>query len=380
MIQYEVLKTTAAGGRRGRLSTAHGTVETPAFMPVGTCGTVKGVAPDALRGSGVEIVLSNTYHLALRPGAKTISKLGGLHRFMGWDGPILTDSGGYQLFSLAANVRLSEEGASFRSHIDGAKFELTPERAVEIQRTLGVDIGMAFDALTGEAGDRDAAAASAERTIRWARRTREAVEEGTGVEEAPEGAQTSFFGIMQGGLFDDLRAENAGALTELGFPGYAVGGLSVGEAHDETMRVARTSVALLPKSKPRYMMGMGTPTDLVDLCRYGYDMFDCVIPTRNARNGTLFTRDGQIGIRNAVHREDADPIEEGCDCQACSGFSRAYVHHLIRRKEMLGAVLASIHNIRFYQRLMSDIRQALADDDYDAFQREFLARYQGGEA
>ncbi len=348
------------------LHTPHGTVRTPAFMPVGTYGTVRGIVPAQLVEAGVEILLSNAYHLALRPGPETISKIGGLHRFMGWDRPILTDSGGYQLFSLSSRVRIEERGAVFRSHIDGSPFELSPERAVDIQRQLGVDIGMVFDVLTGEPGQRRAAAEAAERTVRWARRSRESFD---------DAEATSFFAIMQGGLFEDLRRENAQALRELEFPGYAVGGLSVGEAREETMATAAYSVAMLPTGKPRYMMGMGTPTDLVDLGGQGYDLFDCVIPTRNGRNGTLFSSSGTIAIRNAIHAQSEEPVDPDCDCYCCLHFTRAYLHHLLRRKEMLGASLASIHNVRFYQRLMERIRRALDEDRYDAFKDEFTARY-----
>jgi queuine tRNA-ribosyltransferase len=366
VISFERQQRSATGGRTGRLCTPHGTVETPAFMPVGTYGTVRGLTPAQLREAGVEILLCNAYHLALRPGAETIRSLGGLHRFMGWDGPILTDSGGYQLFSLAAQVMVSEHGATFRSHLDGTEYALTPERAVETQRALGVDIGMVFDVLIGEPGDRGAAVLAAERTLRWARRTRQVID---------GGHETSFFGIMQGGLFDDVRAENARAIVDLDFPGYAVGGLSVGEERAATMRTAELSVALLPADKPRYMMGMGTPEDLVSLCGWGYDLFDCVLPTRNGRNGTLYTRAGEIAIRNAAHALDDGPVERGCDCYACAGFSRAYLHHLAKRGEMLAATLASLHNVRFYQRLMADIRAALASGDYERFKVEFTAEY-----
>ena len=366
MIEFEILNRAADGGRTGRLGTPHGSVDTPAFMPVGTYGTVRGLTPAQLSEVGVAMLLCNAYHLALRPGAETINKLGGLHRFMGWDGPILTDSGGYQLFSLAAQVRLDERGATFRSHLDGSEYELTPERAVDTQRDLGVDIGMVFDVLVGEPACREPAAAAAARTLRWAERTRRMI---------ADADATSFFAIMQGGLFDDLRRENARALTDLDFPGYAVGGLSVGEARDETMRTARYAVGLLPEAKPRYMMGMGTPEDLVRLCGWGYDLFDCVIPTRNGRNGTLFTRDGEVAIRNAVHADDDSPVERDCDCYTCSRFSRGYLHHLAKRGEMLSATLASLHNVRFYQRLMADIRRALADGDYERFAEELTARY-----
>ena len=357
-------RTGGEGGRAGRLTTPHGDIDTPAFMPVGTYAGVRGLTPTQLGDAGVQILLANAYHLALRPGAETINRLGGIHRFMGWDGPILTDSGGYQLFSLAANVKVDERGAMFRSHLDGSPFELTPERAVDVQKLLGVDIGMVFDMLTGQPGDRTIAAEAAERTVRWAERSRRvATEDGT-----------SFFAIMQGGLFDDLRRDNARALVDLDFPGYAVGGLSVGEGRAETMRTARFSAALLPEDKPRYMMGMGTPEDLIELCGLGYDLFDCVLPTRNGRNGSLFTRTGDISIRNATHAEDGRPIEEDCDCYTCGTFSRAYLNLMAKRGEMLAAILASLHNVRFYQRLMAEIRAALTADDYARFSAEFNER------
>jgi queuine tRNA-ribosyltransferase len=371
-IRIEIAVSTEGGGRTGMLHTPHGPVPTPAFMPVGTYGSVRGITPEQLRGCGVEMVLANAYHLALRPGAETIRNLGGLHRFMGWDGPILTDSGGFQMFSLAASVRVDEQGAVFRSHLDGARIQVTPESVVEIEVALGVDVGMVFDVVVETPGNRQQAADAAARTLRWAGRSVDAV-------KRLEPEATSIFGIQQGGLFDDLRLECAEALAELDMPGYAVGGLSVGEARDETMRTARTSVAMLPADKPRYMMGMGTPSDLVELAGWGYDLFDCVLPTRNARNGTLFTRDGALSIRNSRHGVDADPVEADCDCHTCSRFSRAYLHHLVRRKEMLGATLASIHNVHFYQRLMRDIRQALAAGAYEAFRREFMVRYQGAD-
>lgn len=366
MICFDPSRGGAGGGRTGLLRTPHGNVRTPAFMPVGTYGTVRGLVPAQLTEAGVEILLANAYHLALRPGAETISKLGGLHRFMGWGGPILTDSGGYQLFSLSSRVRIEERGAIFRSHLDGAPFELSPERAVEIQRQLAVDIGMVFDVVTGEPGDRHAAALAGERTVRWARRSRASFE---------DSEPTAFFAIMQGGLFEDLRRENAEAIAELGFPGYAVGGLSVGESREETMATAAYCVEMLPEHKPRYMMGMGTPLDLVELCGQGYDLFDCVIPTRNGRNGSLFTSTGPIAIRNAAHAEADAAVDDDCDCYCCRRFPRAYLHHLARRKEMLGATLATIHNVRFYQRLMGRIREALDEGRYAAFKGEFTARY-----
>jgi queuine tRNA-ribosyltransferase len=375
VIALEVHHQTAAGGRVGRLHTPHGTIDTPAFMPVGTYGAVRGLTPAQLESAGVQILLSNSYHLALRPGVDTIVGLGGLHRFMGWPHPILTDSGGFQVFSLAPLVTVDENGAVFRSHFDGARIEMTPERSVEIQCRLGVDVGMLFDVVTSDPADRDAAAHAAERTLRWARRASAAW-----LESFSRG-NTALFAIMQGGLFEDLRECNAEALIELGFPGYAVGGLSVGEARDETMATARSAVQLLPRDKPRYMMGMGTPQDLVELCEWGYDLFDCVIPTRNGRNGTVFHDAGEISLRNAVHAGGDTPIDENCDCYTCRTFCRGYLHHAAKRREMLAAVLASIHNIRYYQRLMARIRAALAADAYRQFKESFpAARSQGEEA
>ncbi len=370
MLSLEISHRSGGGGRTGTLTTIHGRVATPAFMPVGSFGAVRGLTPAQLVESGVEMLLANSYHLALRPGVETIRKLGGVHRFMAWERPILTDSGGYQLFSLAPLVSIDEQGAVFRSHIDGARVQMTPERSVELQCGLGVDIGMVFDALTARPSDREEAAAAAERTLRWTRRAKDAYEAGYA------GGPTDMFAIMQGGVFEDLRAENAAALVEMDFPGYAVGGLSVGEGRAETMATAESAVRLLPESKPRYMMGMGTPEDLVALCGWGYDLFDCVIPTRNGRNGSVFTERGTLSIRNAVHAEDSRPLDESCDCYTCGQFSRGYLHHLAKRREMLAAVLASIHNIRYYQRLMSRIRAALSAGCYEEFARGFLAARQ----
>lgn len=356
------------GGRTGVLSLSHGAVATPAFMPVGTYGTVRGLTPAQLSGAGCEILLANAYHLAERPGAATVRALGGIQRFMGWAGPILTDSGGFQVFSLAQNVTIDEQGAVFRSLLDGSRSLLTAEAVVELEVTLGVDIGMVFDVCVGDPGNRDSAAAAAARTLRWARRSRAAL---------PQETDTAIFAIQQGGLFEDLRSEQAGALAELDFPGYAVGGLSVGESREETMRIASVAAAMLPEAKPRYMMGMGTPLDLVDLCGWGYDLFDCVLPTRNGRNGSVFTADGPLSVRNARHALSTEPLEEGCDCEACNGFSRGYLHHLAKRGEMLAAILCSLHNVRFYQRLMREIRAALATDGYDDFRARFRNRYEG---
>ena len=365
---FEVRARARGGGRTGLLTLAHGSVETPAFMPVGTYGTVRGLTPRRLREAGVQIVLANAYHLALRPGAEVVASLGGIQKFMGWDGPVLTDSGGFQAFSLADSVKMDEEGAVFRSHLDGAKLRLTPESVVALEEKLGVDVGMVFDVCVATPGDRVAAAKAAARTLRWAARARASMS---------PGSQTAVFAIQQGGLFEDLRSQNAAGLVDLDFPGYAVGGLSVGEARDETMRTAEFAVGLLPTSKPRYMMGMGTPLDLVDLCGWGYDLFDCVMPTRNGRNGSAFTAYGPVSIRNARHALADGPLEEGCDCEACLDFSRGYLHHLAKRGEMLGAILCSLHNVRFYQRLMRDIRAALALDAYEGFRTSFRARYEG---
>lgn len=367
MIRLSINASIEGGGRRGLLQTPHGEVQTPAFMPVGTYGTVRGLTALQIEACGAQIVLANAYHLALRPGAETISKLGGLHRFMGWSRPILTDSGGYQLFSLSDQVKIDENGAVFRSQYDGSPFELTPERAAEIQRLLGVDIGMVFDAVTGHPDDRDEAAAAAHRTVRWAKRTRDHVD--------VDGDHTSMFAIVQGGLFDDLRTENAQALIELDYPGYAIGGLSVGEDSERTLETAERSVALLPSDKPRYMMGMGTPEDLLALAGWGYDMFDCVMPTRNARNGTLFTRRGKLAIRNSRHAVDPTPIDVECSCYTCENHSRGYLHHLAKRGEMLAATLGSIHNLTFYQDLMREIRDALAEDRYAQMTAAFLSEY-----
>jgi queuine tRNA-ribosyltransferase len=367
-LRFEILSRARGGGRTGLLTLPHGTVETPAFMPVGTYGSVRGLTPRQLRAAGVQMVLSNAYHLAIRPGAERIRDLGGIQRFMGWNGPVLTDSGGFQVFSLAGNVKVNEEGAVFRSHVDGATLKLTAESVVALEETLGVDIGMAFDVCVPNPGDRGAAEAAAARTLRWAARARAVM---------TEGSPTSIFAIQQGGLFDDLRAANAAGLADLDFPGYAVGGLSVGEARADTMRTAEAAVAMLPDAKPRYMMGMGTPLDLVDLCGWGYDLFDCVLPTRNGRNGSAFTADGQLTIRNARHAGSDEPLDRDCDCEACLDFSRGYLHHLARRGEMLGAILTSLHNVRFYQRLMRDIRAALAADAYEGFRAAFRARFEG---
>jgi queuine tRNA-ribosyltransferase len=354
--------------RCGRLTTVHGIVNTPAFMPVGTQATVKGITPVQLREIGAEIILSNAYHLALRPGAALIRRLGGLHRFMGWDGPILTDSGGYQIFSLAALRKVTDEGVAFRSHVDGASMFLTPEAVVQLQVDLGVDIIMVLDeCVAGTATHADAERA-ARRTLEWARRC-------LAVEVAPG---QLMFGIVQGATFADLRAEQVRALVALDFPGYAVGGLSVGEERGITMTLADEMAAALPADRPRYLMGVGLPEDLIRFVGMGYDMFDCVLPTRNARNGMLFTSSGRLNIRLARYAQDEAPADAECRCYTCRTFSRAYLRHLATTNEMLGAQLASLHNLYFYQHLMREMRAAIARGDFATWSTARLARLTEG--
>jgi queuine tRNA-ribosyltransferase len=369
---FEVTSSYAENRARcGRLTTAHGTVNTPAFMPVGTQATVKGITPAQLRELGAEIILANAYHLALRPGARLIRGLGGLHRFMGWDGPILADSGGYQIFSLAALRQVTDEGVAFRSHVDGAAMFLTPEAVVQLQVDLGVDIIMVLDECVAGTATRTEAERAAYRTLDWARRCRD-------VEVAPG---QLVFGIVQGATFAELRAEQARALVALDFPGYAVGGLSVGEERHITMGLAEATAAALPVDRPRYLMGVGLPEDLIRFVGMGYDMFDCVLPTRNARNGMLFTSNGRLNIRLARHAADAAPADPECGCYTCRTFSRAYLRHLAATNEMLGAQLASLHNLHFYQQLMRDMRGAIARGEFTAWATGRLARLtQGSDA
>ena len=345
--------------RRSTFHTPHGDVELPAFMPVGTVGSVKGILVDQLRQTGTQIVLGNTYHLALRPGEEVVAALGGLHRFMGWDGPILTDSGGFQLFSLAQMTKVTEEGAVFRSHIDGRLLELTPERAVAIQETLGSDVAMVLDHVVGLPNDRQVIRDAAERTIRWAQRCQTA---------ATRSHQT-LFAIVQGGLDPDLRVDCARRLGELGFAGYAIGGLSVGERPEEMYRTLEFTVPALPADRPRYLMGVGRPWDLLEAIRRGVDLFDCVMPTRNGRNAMAFTDQGPLRLRNAQYERDDRPLEEGCGCPACR-HGRGYIRHLFMADEMLGPILLSIHNIAYYQRLLSEARAAIATDRFVAFCEE----------
>ncbi len=356
--------------RGGRIATAHGTVETPNFMPVATAGTVKGITPAQLEEAGAQIVLANTYHLALRPGVDLVETQGGLHRFMGWPGPILTDSGGYQVFSLASLRKVSEEGVDFRSHVDGARLALTPEDVVTLQLRLGVDILMPLDECLPAPVDRGDAERAAARTLRWARRS-QAVERGD---------DHVLFGIVQGGVFADLRRQCVAELVALGFPGYAVGGLSVGEAIEMTRDVAAATAAAVPAGAPRYLMGVGRPEDLLRFVGMGYDLFDCVLPTRNGRNGMLFTWDGPVNIRLARHARDPEPVDAACGCYACRTFSRAYLRHLAVSGEMLGPQLASLHNLYFYLDLMRQMRARIAAGTFASWAAQQIARIEEGAA
>jgi queuine tRNA-ribosyltransferase len=354
--------------RSGRLSMRRGTVDTPAFMPVGTAGAVKGVTPDELRACGAQIILGNTYHLYLRPGHEVVRELGGLHRFMDWPGPILTDSGGFQVMSLGGLCRVEEQGVHFHSHLDGSAHLLTPEDAMEIQTALGSDVAMALDICPRLPATREEVEQAVSRTTRWARRSIDAYR-GPGVP----------FGIVQGGTFPDLRERSARDLLELDFAGYAVGGVYVGEHPDAAAETVRHAVALLPRDRPRYLMGVGRPRDLVDAVAAGVDLFDCVIPTRNARNGQLFTSEGRINIKRSEYRRDPRPLDEDCPCEACRRYSRAYLRHLFVSREILGCRLNTIHNLTFYLGLMERMRKAIAADRFDAFRREFTSRGGGEE-
>jgi queuine tRNA-ribosyltransferase len=357
------LRSVDGAARRGTLTLAHGTVETPAFMPVGTYGTVKAMSPDELKQAGAEIVLGNTFHLWLRPGLEVIGAHRGLHRFMGWERPILTDSGGFQVFSLGALRKLSEEGVAFQSPINGDRLFLTPEESMRIQRALDSDIVMVFDECTGYPATRDEAAESMRLSLRWAGRSRKAHGDNP----------NALFGIVQGGMHEDLRDESLGALVDIGFDGYAIGGVSVGEPKEDMARIVAHAAPRLPAGAPRYLMGVGTPEDIVDAVSRGIDMFDCVLPTRNARNGWLYTRQGDIKIKNAKHRADTGPLDPQCACYACRNFSRSYLHHLHRANEILGARLNTIHNLHYYLELMRGLRQAIEAMALDAFVERFRA-------
>lgn len=349
--------------RRGRLAFARGQVQTPAFMPVGTYGTVKGVTPEEVRACGAEILLGNTFHLMLRPGEGIVRQLGGLHRFMDWDGPILTDSGGFQVWSLKGLRKISEEGVKFASPVNGDRVMLTPERSIEVQHALGSDVVMQFDECTPHPAPENKVRASMELSARWAQRCK----------AAHGDAHGALFGIVQGGMNAALRQESLQRLTEIQFDGYAVGGLSVGESESERLHVLDALAPLLPADRPRYLMGVGKPRDLVQAVARGVDMFDCVMPTRNARNGHLFTSQGVLKLRNARYRDDAGPLDEDCDCHTCQRYSRAYLHHLDKCNEMLGSRLNTLHNLRYYQRLMQRIRDALEAGEFQAFSERFLA-------
>jgi queuine tRNA-ribosyltransferase len=366
------LKASDGGARLGEITTARGAIRTPAFMPVGTAATVKAMFTDHVKATGADIILGNTYHLMLRPGAERVARLGGLHRFMNWGGPILTDSGGYQVMSLAKLRRISEEGVAFQSHIDGSRHLLTPERSIEIQCLLGTDIQMQFDECTPFPATREAAEASMGLSLRWAGRSREAF-------QRMGSAQQALFGIVQGSVFPDLRARSAESLVAMDFPGYAVGGLAVGEGHALMLETLAHTTPHLPAGKPRYLMGVGTPADIVAAVARGIDMFDCVMPTRSGRHGQAFTWAGKVNLRNAVFADDTRPLDEASPCPAARDYSRAYLHHLIKSGEILGAMLISWANIDFYQRLMAETRAAIAEGRFAEFHARVMAVYGASE-
>ena len=373
MLEFTLLKKDTSGlshARRGRLKLNHGTIETPIFMPVGTYGSVKAMAPNELKEVGSQIILGNTFHLWLRPGTDVMDKFGGLHGFMGWDKPILTDSGGFQVFSLGAMRKITEEGVKFASPIDGSRLFLSPEISMQIQRSLNSDIVMQFDECTpyeidGRPATAEEAAKSMRMSLRWAQRSMNEFNKG----ENPN----ALFGIVQGGMYERLRDESLAGLEEIDFPGLAIGGLSVGEPKEDMMRVLQHVGPRLPENKPHYLMGVGTPEDLVEGVANGVDMFDCVMPTRNARNGWLFTRFGDLKIKNARYKDDQSPLDESCSCYCCKNFSRAYLHHLHRSKEILGARLNTIHNLHYYLNLMQEIRDAIDGDRFNGFRVQFNA-------
>ena len=347
-----------------------GEIRTPAFMPVGTAATVKAMRPEEVRASGADIILGNTYHLMLRPGAERVAKFGGLHKFMGWERPILTDSGGYQVMSLSELTKVTEEGVAFASHLDGSRHMLSPERSIEVQRLLDSDIVMQFDQLVPTTSTREQQAEAMERSIRWARRSRDEFDRC-----GEHAGRAAIFGIQQGALDEQLRKASADALIDIGFDGYAVGGLAVGEGQDAMLGCLDFAAGMLPVDRPRYLMGVGKPDDIVEAVVRGIDMFDCVLPTRSGRTGQAFTADGPQNLRNARFAEDPEPIELDCPCPACASFSRAYVHHLVKSGEILGAMLMTQHNLWFYQRLMQRLREAIAGQRLQAFASEFLQRY-----
>ncbi len=368
-LKFEILKKTGKA-RRGKLYTRHGIVNTPAFMPVGTCGTVKAMMPESVAAAGAEILLGNTYHLMLRPGADLVEKMGGLHKFMNWEKPILTDSGGFQVMSLTGLRKLTEEGVMFSSHVDGRKYFLSPEESMKIQHKLDSNITMSLDECTPFPATFEQAQKSMQMSMRWARRSRDAFidREGYGI-----------FGIQQGSVFRELREESAEKLKAIGFDGYAVGGLAVGEGQEKMFEVLDYAPDCLPEDKPRYLMGVGRPDDIVGAVLRGVDMFDCVMPTRSGRTAQAFTSRGPVNIRNARHRDDPRPLEEGCDCPLCTHYSRAYIHHLQKCNEILGVMLLTWHNIRYYERLMQGLRQAIEEDRLSDFAADFYRKQAGGD-
>ncbi|WP_417460725.1 tRNA guanosine(34) transglycosylase Tgt [Kordiimonas sp.] len=365
---------TDGAARTGTIEMLRGEIRTPAFMPVGTAGTVKAMLPESVRSTGADILLGNTYHLMLRPTAERVDHLGGLHKFMNWDRPILTDSGGFQVMSLTQLRKMSEEGVTFQSHLDGRKILLSPERSMEIQRLLGTDIVMSFDECTPFPATFDEAKRSMELSMRWAKRSRDGFNSG-----ADHAARAALFGIVQGGVYNDLRFRSIDALQEIGFDGYAVGGLAVGEGQETMFKVLDFTMPRMPKETPRYLMGVGKPDDIVGAVERGIDMFDCVLPTRSGRTGQGFTWNGAINMKNARHKDDPRPISDTCSCAACSNYSRAYVHHLIRAGEILGAMLLTWHNLQFYQDLMEGLRKAIVEGSLTAFAAQFREQYASGD-
>ncbi|MEA1071663.1 tRNA guanosine(34) transglycosylase Tgt [Sphingomonas sp. LY160] len=364
------IAATDGAARTGAITMQRGTIRTPAFMPVGTAATVKAMRPGEVRASGADILLGNTYHLMLRPGAERVARLGGLHRFMGWERPILTDSGGYQVMSLSDLTKVTEEGVAFKSHLDGSRHLLSPERSIEVQRLLGSDIVMQFDQLVPTTSTPKDQVEAMERSIRWGRRSREEFDRG-----GEHATRAALFGIQQGALDEGLRQRSAEGLLEIDFDGYAVGGLAVGEGQEAMLACLDFAPGQLPVDKPRYLMGVGKPDDIVEAVRRGIDMFDCVLPTRSGRNGQAFTRDGPINLRNAKFAENQEPIDAECSCPACTTFSRAYVHHLVRSGEILGAMLMTEHNLWFYQQMMQGLRDAIAESRFASHAASFLNRY-----
>ena len=360
---FEVIgKDSYSSARAGLLTTAHGQVETPVFMPVGTAGAVKGITPAQLRDTGASIILANTYHLFLRPGVEAVENLGGLHRFMSWENPILTDSGGYQVFSLSPLVKIDDNGVEFASHIDGAKIYLNAEITTQAQNRLGVDIAMCFDQCTAFGAEPQEVLKAVERTICWAKRCK----------EAHANQSQLLFAIVQGGIDLELRSKCASELVETGFDGYAIGGLSVGEGHENMIKTVEHTTEILPQDKPRYLMGVGTPEDIVAAVHAGVDMFDCVLPTRNGRNAFAFTWNGPVRLRNNAHISDSEPIDNECDCYCCKNFSRGAIRHFFNVGEMLGPILVSLHNLTFYKKLMAKIRQTIKNGDFDNWRKEFI--------